>query len=147
MMGLYDEFYGPADELDLELAAKRQINREMLYDNRPEPLEGDVVQFTDGTRYRVSHAIRHYDYEDGGEGHLHGVQTTKGGSFHWNTSGGMSYSGSLFKPIPADTFTFHGETAPVRAWIFHHDKVSAHRSVDVTARVRVWHTTAPVPAI
>lgn len=145
-MSLYGEYYGPADDVDLELVAKRQFCRDCRADNLMEPMEGDVVQFSDGTRYRVSYAIRHYEDRDDA-GRLHGVQTTNGGRFYWCASGGMSYSGSLFRPIPADTFTYHGESADVRAWIFHHDLMSAHRGVDVTASVRVWHTTAPVPTI
>jgi hypothetical protein len=145
-MRLYGEYCGPADEKDLELAALRQLNRDCLADNLCEPLEGDVVQFNDGTRYRVSYAWRtHEDNDD--PGLLRSVQTTKGDSFHWYTSGRMSYLGRMFRAIPAETFTYHGESAEARAWIFHHDLASAHRSVDVTARVWVWHTTAPVPTI
>src|SRR3979490_115162 len=81
-MRLYGEYDGPADEKDLELAALRQLNRDCLADNLCEPLEGDVVQFNDGTRYRVSYAWRiHEDNDD--PGLLRSVQTTKGDSFHW----------------------------------------------------------------
>jgi hypothetical protein len=141
-MSLYGEYYGPADDVDLELVAKRQLNRAMLdeHNNSFSPSQGDVVIFPDGQKRRISHVWT--DEND----KPRSVQTSNGGSFHWSASGYMSFSGSLFTGIPADTLTWDvAEYANVKAWIFHHDLMSAHRSVDATARVRVWRTTVSAP--
>jgi hypothetical protein len=58
----------------------------------------------------------------------------------------MDFSGTLFAPISTDSLTEARERQPVTAWIFHHDRMSAHRSVDVIASVRVWISTAALPA-
>lgn len=103
-----------------------------------------MVIFPDGTWTRISHVWRDYDNDQGGNPAQ--IQTSRDGSWHWSASGHMSFSGGLLSSIPADTLTWDvSNYAMVKAWIFHHDRVSAHRSVDVTARVRVWHTTAPLP--
>lgn len=41
-MGIYAEYYGLADDIDLELVAKRQLNRSMLDEHRNffNPLRG-----------------------------------------------------------------------------------------------------------
>lgn len=128
-MGLYAEYYGPADDKDMALVAERQAKR----DTFTTPDEGDVVVFADGTRYRISHV-----WPDG-------VQTSAGGSWHWGASGHMSFSGGLFPSVPRDTLTDTGERETVNAWIFHHDLASAHRSVTVPASVKVWQSTAAAP--
>jgi hypothetical protein len=139
-------YYGEADERDLELAVRRQLHREMLGDNACEPLEGDYAQFGDGTRHRVAYAWRRRPNWDH-RGVLDSVQAARVGSFYWQPSGRMSYSGSLFRAIPAELFRWHGERADAPCWLFHHDVHSAGRGVDVTARVRIWHTSAPVPTV
>lgn len=142
-MSIYTE-----DDTDQELVAKRQLNREMLDEHRNcfNPLEGDVVIFPDGTHTRISHVWR--DYTNDTDGKPDSIQTSHGGSFHWSASGYMSFSGGLMSSIPAATLSWDvAEYAQVPAWIFHHDHRGAGRGVDVTARVRVWRTTAPLPTI
>lgn len=138
-MGIYSEYYGPADAIDLNLAAQRQANRDALAgrNNAPTPLCGDVVIFPTGDRLRIS-----YMWTDG---RTSSIQTSSEGRWHWFESGDMDFSGALYDGIPAASLTDTGEHDSVPAWIFHHNRVSAHRSVDVTARVRVWTTTAAVP--
>lgn len=123
------------DERDTASLTRRQAARDAL----PRvPLEGDVVRFSDGVEYRVSYA---WDTDHG----TRRVQTTRGGSFSWGSSGHMSYSGSLFDAIDSDTMTLTDETANVPAWFFHHEWACAHNGVNVKARVRVWTTTAERP--
>lgn len=122
------------DERDTESLTTRQTKRDAM---PAVPAEGDVVEFSDGERYRVS-------YEWTGDNGQR-VQTTKGGSFYWGDTGSMSYSGSLISPIAGDTMTLTDETADVPAWFFHHQFACAHNGITVTARVRVWRTTAERP--
>ncbi len=139
-MGVYTEYYGAADATDLELAVQRQAKRDSLegLNNQFNPLCGDVVIFPTGERYRISYVWSQ-------DGQPHGIQTSDTGRWYWSDSGDMSFSGTLFDSIPAATLNDAGERDSVPAWIFHHDRMSAHRSVDVTALVRVWTTTAAVP--
>lgn len=138
-MGLYSEYHGPADAVDLDLAAQRQAKRDDLagLNNHANPLCGDVVIFPTGDRLRIS-----YVWADG---RTNGIQTSAAGRWYWLGSGDMDFSGALYDGIPAASLSDAGEHDSVPAWIFHHDRASAHRSVDVTARVRVWTTTAAVP--
>ncbi|MBO0676814.1 hypothetical protein JRC04_04995 [Mycolicibacterium sp. S2-37] len=126
---------GKLDERDEAARAERQAKR----DASPKVVaEGDVIVFPTGERLRVSNT----------RGTYHGrqqVQTTTGGSFHWMSTGGMSYSGGLLSPINGDTLRPTDETAEVPAWFFHHGFATAHNGVHTTARVRVWRTTAEVP--
>lgn len=139
-MGLHPEYYGPADATDLELAVQRQAQRDILegLNNGFNPLQGDVVIFPTGERFRIS-------YVWSLEGRPNDIQTSDAGRWHWCANGDMDFSGTLRMPIPAVTLTDTGEHDSAPAWIFHHDKRSAHRSVNVTARVRVWTTTAAAP--
>lgn len=123
------------DEQDTAMRDTRQAARDALPRT---PLEGDVVRFADGVEYRVSSVNGTLDGKQR-------IQTTAGGSFSWNSTGGMSYSGGLFSPFDADTMTLTDETADVPAWFFHHGNACAHNGVHVTARVRVWTTTAERP--
>lgn len=139
-MSLYGEYYGPADDRDLALAAERQHQRDALaggFAGRI-PLVGDVVVFPGGEQLRISHV-----WSDDADAPS-GIQTSAGGSWHWCANGDMSFSGGLNSPIPAESLSADG-TATVNAWIFHHDLMSAHRSVDVTAEVTVWSTSAALP--
>jgi len=133
------------DELDTEARGKRQVNRSMLeeHNNGFNPMSGDVVVYPCGTRHRISAVVK--DWREGEMVGIVKVQTSVGGSWHWNGSGYMSFSGSLFLPIKAETLTWHGERAEVPAWFFHHEWSQANNSVNVTATVRVWHTTAELP--
>lgn len=98
-----------------------------------EPLQGDVIRFADGIERRISHV-----WPDS-------IQSATGGSYHFSRSGHMSYSGSLFVGVPAESLTLTDETAEVRAWFFHHGWAKAHNGIDVTAPVRVWQSTADAP--
>ncbi|MEB3023339.1 MULTISPECIES: hypothetical protein [Mycolicibacter] len=143
-MSLYGEYYGPADDQDLALQAARQHNRDALSAENGglNPLCGDIVEFPTGEQLRISYV---WPGPDGGPG---GIQTSYDGSgrWYWSNSGDMDFSGSLNSSIPAETLSPTGKTAPVTAWIFHHDLKSAHRSVDLTAQVAVWTTTTAIPA-
>ena len=98
-----------------------------------EPLQGDVIRFADGTERRISHV-----WPDS-------IQSATGGSYHFARSGHMSYSGSLFVGVPADSLTLTDETAQVPAWFFHHGWAKAHNGVNVVATVRVWQSSADAP--
>lgn len=139
-MGPYSEYRGPADATDLDLAVQRQSKRDVLegVNDHFNPLCGDVVIFPAGERLRIS-----YVWSD--DGRPHGIQTSDAGRWYWSASGNMDFSGTLRDSIPAATLTDTGEHEGAPAWFFHHDRASAHRSVDVTAHVRVWTTTAAVP--
>jgi hypothetical protein len=139
-MGLYSEYTGLADATDLELAAQRQSKRDVLeaINNHFNPLCGDVVIFPTGVRLRISYVWTE-------EGRPRGIQTSDEGRWYWSATGNMDFSGTLRDSIPATTLTDTGEHEGVPAWFFHHDRASAHRSVGVTAHVRVWTTTAAVP--
>ncbi len=139
-VSLYGSYYGPADDTDLQLAAQRQSARETLENHCGgfNPLCGDVVIFPGGERLRISYV---WDADGGPR-----IQTSHGGSWYWSASGDMDFSGGLLVAIPGDTLTETGERAEVSAWIFHHDLASAHRGVSIVASVKVWKTTADLPA-
>lgn len=135
------------DEIDTDLLERRQLTRSMLNEHNGgfNPMSGDVVAYPCGTWHRIAEVIKDYDQDENGK--IAKVQTSKGGSWHWGASGYMSMSGSLFRPIAAETLTWTiGEYAEVAAWFFHHGHSGAGRDVNVTAKVRVWHTTAELPS-
>lgn len=113
------------DEIDRGIVADRMA----AFDSRPGPRVGDYVRFADGVVHRFSHD------------HGYSLQTSTGGSFHLLASGGMNFSGSLYPGVSRDTLTDTGETAPGRAWIFHHDWWKAHNAVDIAVPVRVFDCT------
>lgn len=82
--------------------------------------------FADSVRRRIS-----YSWGDG-------YQTSDGGSFYLDESGGMSFSGSLYQSVPVDSLTDTGETDTAGAWVFHHGYSDAGNGVDVTVTVRVY---------
>lgn len=139
-MGLFSEYHGPADAIDLDLAAERQAKRDVLAGRNGllNPLCGDVVIFPTGDRLRIS-----YVWTDG---RSNSIQTSSAGRWYWLEGGDMDFSGALYDGISAASLTETGEYDSVPAWIFNHNRASAHRSVDVTARVLVWTTTAAVPS-
>ncbi|ORW08447.1 MULTISPECIES: hypothetical protein [Mycolicibacter] len=140
-MNLYGEYHGPADEKDLALLAERQRNRDTLAAEHDgfNPLCGDVVEFPTGEQLRISHVW------PGADGAAASIQTSRGGSWYWSNTGDMSFSGSLYTAIPAESLSPTGKTATVDTWIFHHDLMSAHRGVAVTAQVLMWATAANAP--
>lgn len=71
-----------------------------------------------------------------------GLQVASGtgdyGSFYFDDSGLMSYSGGLDPSIPTKTIKATDQTAPARAWFFHHDHRRGHNGVTVSVEVPVW---------
>lgn len=98
------------------------------------PRVGDYVKFSDGVVRRFSHA---WD---------EGIQTSDGGRWYFG-NGYLSFSGSLFAPIPFDTLIETGDprldTRWGNAWFFHHDWAKADNGVDVLIPLRVYHCTQP----
>ncbi|GAA4201715.1 hypothetical protein [Actinocatenispora rupis] len=102
------------------------------------PRDGDVVEFTDGTVRRISHLWRLPD------GEPDQAQTSSGGSFYLGRHG-MSFSGALYPPVPADSLIDTGRTRAAEVWIFHHDQRRAHKDVHATIPFRVYRCALPAP--
>lgn len=128
-MSLYGEYSGPADEVDLQIVSERSSRRRGLHDIQ----EGDFIEFADGEVQRVSALWHEF------------VQCSESGSWHLNESGTCQFSGSLHPGVARSTLTDTGRWQPAPMWISHHGLVSAHRRVEVSCPVRVWHCTGRAP--
>ncbi|HEY4451022.1 MAG TPA: hypothetical protein VGN13_05460 [Solirubrobacteraceae bacterium] len=100
------------------------------------PRVGDWVIFADGTQRRISHDWRSEDGWDGG------FQTSEGGSWYLSV-GGCSFSGALHPSIPKESLTDTGEMRDGQAWIFHHDRHTAHNGVNFMMPFRVFKCSLP----
>ena len=105
------------DEKDAELLQKRQE----LYDNRQGPRVGDWCRMPNGELRRFTH-----NWGDG-------LQTTSPnfglGSFYFDRSGFMSYSGALDPSVDLSKIEKTEEVKPAWIWFFHHDCAQAHNGV------------------
>lgn len=118
------------DEKDLELLKARIAQR----DRRNGPRIGDFVRLLDDTERRLTH-----DWGDD-------IQTTVGNahpcfgdvSFYLGKNGGADFSGSLDKAIPKSQLIDTGEIKSGGFWFFHHDYMTAHNGVSVTAPCRIF---------
>lgn len=106
------------------------------WNGRSGPRVGDYVRFSDGVLHRFS-----YHWRDG-EGWDGGIQTSKGGSFHFG-DGYMSFSGGLDPCIPTETITPTAETMRGAVWFFHHGYAHAHSAVYARIPCRVYETALP----
>lgn len=121
------------DERDIALLTDRQAARLA----RPEMLEGDYVQFSDGQTRRVSYVNTF------GEG---SVQTSRGGSWHISSTGAGSFSGGLDNSVPYRSLTDTKQWRIASFWFFHHEHRTAFNAVHVKVYVRVWTCDLPAPA-
>ena len=122
------------DTIDLQdkaIIAQRIAN----YARISGPRVGDFVTFADGKKRRVAH-VWPADWNDD---NVARVQTTDGGSFYLG-DGYISYSGSLYPSIKADTLREVGKRDG-RAWIFHHDWHVADGGVDFQMEFRSFIST------
>src|SRR4051812_27516804 len=108
--------YDTLDTRDQEIVAHRAA----LLRQHEYPDCGDFIRFTDGITRRVSH-VYPPDWGD-----MAGVQTSDGGGFYLGP-GFVSFSGSLYVPVPMTSLTLTEETASGRVWVFHHDFRGAGR--------------------
>jgi len=116
-------------------AAARRL---LAFDEEPDVRIGDYVDFADGVTRRVSHV---FPREWGGD---YGVQTSDGGSFYLD-EGFVSFSGSLYRPIPHRTLTQTEQQRPGRVWIFHHDWPERDNGVHDEIPFRVYACTEEAP--
>lgn len=114
---------------DLKILA----DRKEAFNARPGIRVGDYVKFSDGVIRRVSFLTP--------EG---GVQTSRGGSFYLG-NGWVSFSGSLFQPVPSGTLKRAGWQSPGSVWFFHHDYASAGNGVDAKLQFRVFLSEQVAP--
>lgn len=124
--------YPKFDERDQKILDERLA----AFAEREGPQTGHYVRFADGTMRRISHV---WDWEGCDDP---SVQTSDCGSWYFG-EWYMSFSGSLYKGIPASTLARTNETKPGRAWFFHHDYRSAHNGVDVMVDLPVWECSLP----
>lgn len=110
--------------------------RRTQLDTLPGPRVGDFVEFADGTVRRIS--------ETWGDPPDRRAQTSDGGNFYLGEHG-VSFSGSLYPAVPADSLTATGHTRPGAVWIFHHDHWRAHHGVHTTIPFRVYTCELPAP--
>jgi hypothetical protein len=106
--------------------------RAAKYLARPGPQVGDWVDFSDGTKRRIS-----YIWQYPGESEQD-IQTSGGGSWHLGKSGYASFSGSLYPPFDGAALVPTDELRPGAVWFFHHGYAGAYRGVHATIQCRVW---------
>lgn len=117
------------DDRDLEILIDRQAKLSAIKEIK----QGDYVRFADGIERRVSHV-----WYDGG------IQTSAGGSWYLG-EGYMSFSGSLFPIVPAETMRRTEEKKPGSAWFFHHDYAVRDGGIPVMVNCAVWECSEPAP--
>jgi hypothetical protein len=101
------------------------------------PRVGDYVDFPGDIVRRISHIWRVEPVEQ--------IQTSDpGGSFYLG-HGFCSFSGSLYRSIPADTLTLTEETREGAVWMFHHNFWMADNGVYFSVPFRVYRSTATAP--
>lgn len=123
------------DTRDAEILAART----RLLDERPGPRVGDFVVFANSVTRRISY-VWPWPEDD------MGVQTSAvgGGSFYLG-EGYVSFSGSLYRCVPASTLTRTSETRDGDVWFFHHDWAEADNGVHARLPFRVYASSANAP--
>ena len=106
--------------------------REAAHMKLPGPQVGDFVDFSNGTKRRVSY-IWHYPEESEQD-----VQTSDYGNWHLGKSGYLSFSGSLYTSFDGKDLIPTDELRPGRVWFFHHGYPGAYCGVDAMIKCRVW---------
>lgn len=135
-----DAYHGNADARDLAMMDRRAAALNLI----PGPRVGDFIDYADGIVRRMAH-VWPADWHDDG---IARVQVTDGGSFYLGGAeekhselhdgeGYVSYSGSLFPGIKADTLKLAGSRNG-RIWIFHHEQWGAGMGVDGEIAFRVY---------
>ncbi len=132
-MGTYDR-RPELDDRDHAIIASRLA----AFDEEPDVRVGDYVDFADGVSRRVSHVFPREWGDD------YGVQTSDGGSFYLD-EGFVSFSGSLYGPVPHRTLTPTERRRPGRVWIFHHDWPERDNGVHDEIPFRVYQCAEEAP--
>lgn len=130
------------DDRDAAILAARQAQLDTCAAHDPRPRSGDFVLFVDGVTRRVSHV---WDWAADAAGPaIYDVQTSDGGSWYLG-EGYASFSGTLYRSVPASTMTLTDERREGRCWFFHHNFWGADRGVDVQATFRVFTCREEAP--
>lgn len=91
---------------------------------------GDVIEYKDGKRDRVT-----YIWEQDGQ-----IQAGGGfnGGFYMNKDGYSSYSGSLSSGLHIDKLQATKDNAPAYFWFFSKDWTGGNRGIDFQCPVKIW---------
>ena len=123
-----------ADDRDRAIVAERAAALDAIEG----PRVGDYVEFANGVTRRISHV---WDFQDGS---TVTVQTSAGGSYYLG-HGYVSFSGSLYRAVSAETLTRTGEERDGDVWLFHHDCAQAHNGVNLSIAFRVYRSSVEAP--
>lgn len=110
------------------------------YEQIAGPRVGDFIDFANGETRRISH-VWDADWHDDGIARL---QTSKEGIGFYLGNGYVSFSGSLYTSLRADTLT-PKEMRHGLVWIFHHDLHRAGGAVHAKVQFRVFASNEEPP--